>query len=128
MNSSKNRKYLSEAIDNARIKLHHNGFLKLYGEISPSQLVDIDLGRVSHKILFVDSENNIINGKIEVLEDFYHGKNLKSMIERDIPLSIIPRIVGTINDDCYVDDCEIITFDITLKEKSAIDSVVIVDK
>ena len=80
------------------------------GELNPST-ENIDLSKVSHKIVSIRKTKKGITGIIELLETPY-GKIAKSLLESGIEMSMSARFVGTVdlNNIAHVD--QIISFDL----------------
>lgn len=87
------------------------GGYSVLGEADHPDDLNINLDRVSHVIVSMDTDGNNGIGKLKILPTPM-GNICKTLLESGVKLGVSSRGSGNVNDDGYVSDFEIITVDI----------------
>ena len=87
------------------------------GEFNNSTNYNISLKDVSHSIKNIELKDNVIYGDIKIL-DTPNGKVVKELL-KDMPLSVVPRGTSKIDQNGFIRDYELITFDLISEKDSS---------
>jgi hypothetical protein len=83
----------------------------VYGELDNPTSMVINLSKISHAVVDLIQEKNLLYGDIKIL-DTPKGKEAELLFPR---LELGLRGMGMVNEDGTISDIELITFDLVLK-------------